>query len=69
MSIRLSSAQVTRLEEAVQRYQSVNLDKNGYYRDNIPARMAMEDLVEDILKEVLPCPQAENKNEQRNANV
>jgi len=61
MSIRLSGAQVQRIEEALERY-----NRFRYYG----RQLITEELVEDILKEVLPeCPLAANKNELQNANV
>lgn len=69
MSIRLSSYQVIKIQEAVNRFNNFNLDESGYYRAHIPEHMLIEDLVEDIIKEALECPLVENKNGQLSASV
>ena len=62
MSIKLSSAQVLRIREEI--------DRTDHRHDGNQRRNVTEELVEFILKEVLPpCPLVENKNVQRNANV
>lgn len=54
MSIRLSSFQVIKIQESINRYQEIT---NGYgcYRGRAftPFKVAVEDLVEDILREIL----------------
>jgi hypothetical protein len=62
MSIRLSGAQVVRIKEALFRFDD-NFGK-------IPPKLRYEDLVEDILKEVLPpCPPVESRSVSQSANV
>jgi hypothetical protein len=67
MTIRLSNAQVTRIEEALNRYERNGVEsRNSFF---IPHKLRVEELVEDILKEVLPCPinTPQTPNEQPNA--
>jgi hypothetical protein len=70
MSIRLSGAQVTRISEALERHKRIQIGFNYNYRD-VPFHIATEELVEDILKEVLPCPinTAPTPNAPQNASV
>lgn len=58
--LRLNGAQVTRIQEALTRY-----NNNHWLR----TKLITEDLVEDILKEVLPCPASihPTQNAQQNA--
>jgi hypothetical protein len=66
MSIRLSNAQVVRIRESLNRFN----ERPGMKFTVGTEKLMTEDLVEDILKEVLPpCPLAENKNGLQNANV
>jgi len=53
MGIRLSGAQVTRIKESLDRYERNGIDdrRNSYYT---PFHIRVEELVEDILKEVVP---------------
>ena len=59
--IRLSSAQVTRIKEHLHRFENNSM---GYRsgRPLTPIHIRIEELVEDIIKEVLPC-EVETKNE------
>jgi hypothetical protein len=54
MAIRLSGAQVTRIDEALTRFHENS--RQSLYRQgpNVPHQTATEELVEDILKVVLP---------------
>ena len=62
--LRLSSAQVLRITDSIGR-----LNPRDRCGDLEFAKYEIEDLVEDILKEVLPWPLAENKNVLQNSNA
>jgi len=71
MGIRLSGAQVTRIKESLDRYERNGIDdrRNSYYT---PFHIRVEELVEDILKEVVPeCNPSEHltPNEPRSVNI
>ena len=71
MTIRLSGAQITRIEEFLDRYERNGIDdrRNSYYT---PFHTRVEELVEDILKEVVPeCNPSEHltQKEQRSVSI
>jgi hypothetical protein len=70
MTIRLSGAQITKIQEALDRYERNGIDdrRNSFFT---PFHQRIEELVEDILKEVLPCPTSTVpiQNEQRSVNI
>ena len=71
MGIRLSGAQVSRIKEFLDRYERNGIDdrRNSYYT---PFHIRVEELVESILKEVVPeCNPSEHQtqNEPRSVSI